>query len=497
MVRPHRPTSRSGQAVLFILVALAVFIFFLLYIVDLHRIIQRKDQVQNAGDAAALAAARWQGSTMNLIGELNLMHALALTQEDESAVRAITNMQKRLCFTGPLTGLLAAQIAAKNNHIYVDQDMTDILKEHAKTIRNDYNGNYDGEMMFQEPWPGAWNEYADLISMIASGGIAAGPDNVQRYEFSSNHILLTKGFYEAVDGFDWCWFQFNAPGLLRSYSSYRDWAPLPSEEKSDYNNSEIFPLHISPVAAPLNQYFTAEQLEERAKDAGISQPTAQELLKTNVMRRVENWFFYNAGDWGEWTMIKPDGEDHFPITGPVRPEYDTAGADVILRVNATVDRNTADPADKHPDAIVWTAAAKPFGYLETDLGKEPVTAAAYFALPAFRNVRLVPIDAAFGNENSSADADWVRHIRSHLKRYLVGGKPPDPSCRFCRTLQFWEINPEVNMTETVVGDDGEPHKQKVAKTFREAGADWLDEFGHTCRCYTHSGGRGGGTRRGH
>ena len=107
--------KRSGQAILFLLMALTVLVFILLLNIDLHRIIQRKDQAQNAGDAAALAAARWQGTTLNLIGELNLMHALALATPvpDEAAISAITNMQARLSFTGPLTGLYAAQLAAE------------------------------------------------------------------------------------------------------------------------------------------------------------------------------------------------------------------------------------------------------------------------------------------------------------------------------------------------------------------------------------------------
>ena len=48
--------KRSGQAILFLLMALTVLVFILLLNIDLHRIIQRKDQAQNAGDAAALAA---------------------------------------------------------------------------------------------------------------------------------------------------------------------------------------------------------------------------------------------------------------------------------------------------------------------------------------------------------------------------------------------------------------------------------------------------------
>ena len=149
---PHR--RQSGQAVLFILLGLVALVFFMIFIADLHRIIQRKDQAQNAGDAAALAAARWQGSTLNLVGEMNLMHILALAVPDDQAIGAITGMQARLCFTGPLAGLLAAQVAAKNNHIYVNEGMTSLLTEHVADIRNNYSVDFGNGMVFPEPWPG-------------------------------------------------------------------------------------------------------------------------------------------------------------------------------------------------------------------------------------------------------------------------------------------------------------------------------------------------------
>ncbi|MBP5228273.1 MAG: hypothetical protein J6336_12900 [Kiritimatiellae bacterium] len=494
-----RNGRRAGQAVVFILLTLVILIFFLLFIVDLHRIIQRKDQAQNAGDAAALAAARWQGATLNLIGELNLMHALALTAPDPAAVHAITSMQARLCFTGPLAGLLAAQVAAKNNRIYVNNSMTTLLEEHAATIRTEYAQLFEGgDMTFQEPWPGAWQEYADLINQIASDGIAAGPDNMRFYQFDSDHILLRKDFYQAVDGYGWCWFYWNAYGLLRTYSSYRDWPPLPEPTGEDYANSEIFGLSLVPFTTPIQRVFSAPQLADYAANAGFPELTAAALTASNAMDRLETWFFYNPSDWDEWSRMKPDGEDSFPVTGPVRHEYDVAGADAIVRVGATVDRMTPNIAGgAHTDSVTWSSAAKPFGYLETDTGKEPATAAAFFVLPAFRHVRLIPVDAASGAQYASADADWVRHIRGHLHAYLETGRLQSETCAYCRTLAFWDQNPVQQVAETVVGNDGTARREVINKPFRQIGIDWLEEFKENCRRYSSGGGRGGGTRRGH
>ena len=44
---------------------------------DIFLSARAKMHLANTGDAAALAAARWQGVTLNLIGDLNLAHLAA------------------------------------------------------------------------------------------------------------------------------------------------------------------------------------------------------------------------------------------------------------------------------------------------------------------------------------------------------------------------------------------------------------------------------------
>lgn len=480
MSRGHRsglavPPAHSGQVAVFLLLAMTVLVFMLLFIVDLHSIIQRKNQTQNAGDAAALAAARWQGATLNLMGELNLLHVLALVNNQTNAVDAITNMQARLNFTGPMTALFAAQIAAKNNRMYVDSEMTDLLREHVGTIRMQYASVFDGELYFPEPWPGAWPQVADMLGQIVADGIAAGPDNAQFFlDPSTDHILTQKAFYDAVMGQNWCWFYLHARGLLESYSSFRDWPALPELGVADYSDAEIFGIGLFPMTARLDAFFSASELEERFHEAGFHTVSAAQLVDTNVMQRGETWYFYNPSEWSEWTRIKPDGEDSFPVTGTVRPEYDRAGADAVVRVYATVERETPGGGGRRrSDKVVWTAAAKPFGYLEDGTGRRPATDASYFALPAFRDVRLIPVDAASGSENSTSDVEWVRHVRNHLRPYLKTG-PQSPTCRYCLALATWEN-----------------------EAFRQAGIDWLALYHQNCRVRSPGGRRGGGSRRGH
>lgn len=475
--------SRSGQAVLFLLLVFTVLVFFLLFNVDLHRVIQRKDQAQNAGDAAALAATRWQAATLNLIGELNLMHVLALAavpEPDRVAVDAITNMQARLSFTGPLAGLYASQVAAKNNHIYVDPALTEFLRSHADTIRTQYGNtiNDDGEKYYNEPWPGAWEEYADMLEAICADGIAVGPDNAQFFSIPGNgHILLSKEFYEAVLGQTWCWFYLYQRGLLESYSSYRDWPPLPDINPNTYENSEIYGVGVQPVTAKLKQLFTKDVLEEMVTRAGLSPTGVPELNTTNVMDSAETWYMYKRGVWSSWDRIKAEGDYPFPAAGEVRPEYDYAGADVVVRLSAVVDRITPGTGTQQAK-VNWTAAAKSFGYLESDAEKRKPDAAAAFVLPAFRNVRLIPADTASGSNNASSDVEWMIHVTKHLKPYMEVGTASPNNCSYCRALVMWEPRP-----------------------FRQTGIDWLKVNSHLCKIPSGGGGggrrRGGGSRRGH
>lgn len=472
---------RSGQAVIFLLLVFTVLVFFLLFNVDLHRVIQRKTQAQNAGDAAALAATRWQAATLNLVGELNLMHVLALAAlpvPDRAAVDAITNMQARLCFTGPLAGLYASQVAAKNNHIYVDPDLTEFMRSHVTLIRTQYAHTIDenGETYYKEPWPGAWDEYADMLEAICADGIAVGPDNAQFFAIPSGaHILLSKEFYEAVLGASWCWFYLYHRGLLESYNSFHDWPPLPDINPNTYDNCEIYGVGLHPVTAKLKHLFTEEMLETMVTRSGLAPDGVPDLNTTNVMDSAETWYMYKPGEWASWDLIKPEGEYPFPAAGEIRPEYDYAGADVVIRLSAVVDRITPGTGTKQA-TVNWTAAAKSFGYLDSDTEKKKPNSAAGFVLPAFRNVRLIPADTASGAQGATSDVEWMIHVTKHLKPYMEIGQTEPARCSYCRALGTWE-----------------------QKAFRQTGIDWLKVNSHLCKIPTGGGGghRGGGSRRGH
>ena len=448
--------------------ALVILIFAALWMADVHRIIFVKDRSQNAGDAAALAGARWQASTLNLIGELNLMHAVALAAGAPGAVDVITNTQLRLSFTGPMTGVAAAQQGAKLNGMYVNDDFTEFVREHADDVRRQYGAVIGGTTALPEPWPGAWDEYADMLGAIADDGVAAGVDNATFYtDPAGGHLLLEMEFYDAVAGRDWCWFYRAQPTLLEDYTDFHGWPGLPPAPTSGFTTCELLGLWLTPQARRFGNVLASGQVEVEAAGAGMALSTP---IDPDVMDAEQNWFFYSMGRWSAWSAL----DDPFPVEGDVKDQYDYVGADSVMRVEAGITRFTSDGGTEAGDTILWTGAAKPFGHLEMD-GRDVRPNETHLVLPAFREVRLIPVDGSTASSAGSFNLSWRRHCTEHLPRYLANGPIPNASCRYCRNLFTWE-----------------------RPAFRQSGVAWLSTNSWQCTIApSGGGGPGGGTRRAH
>jgi len=205
------------------------------------------------------------------------------------------------------------------------------------------------------------------------------------------------------------------------------------------------------------------------------------FIASNVMTRTETWYVYNGEAWGAWSQLDTSGDDPFPLTGPVRPEYNYTGADAMFRVYATVDRLTPglDGSSSNSDSVVWTAAAKVFGAVGPETARRPPSSYG-LVLPAFSAVRLIPVDACSGASNGSFDMDWRRHIDEHLTAYLSFG-PQNNGCWYCQQLTTWEPS-------------------GGSRTFQNEGLTWLGANSYQCTITSGGGGggsRGGGRRRGH
>jgi hypothetical protein len=463
---------RGGQTLLFMVLALVVLALVLLWVFDVHKTLYVKHVTRNAGDAAALAAARWQGITLNLIGELNVMQAVAISEGLARGdtkfpdAEVLADLQARLCFVGPIMGLATAQQAAKNNGLYVNEQFTDDLSDHALKVKSTYAQNYAEPYRNNPSPPTSWDDYAGMLAAVADEGVAVYPENAKYYgDFEDDgHLLLNPSFYDAVASADWCWFHWNAMGFLQSYTSWLSWPPLTPIHNPRPVNSEFYGLHLRriplltmlPIPPPADAHDLVRQMREHT-----AKPIDLEVVEV-----ATTWYGYQPGAWASWNSKLPDD---FPFLSDIQDRHDYAGADAATLIDTRADLLTPGAESK---SVTWTAAAKPFGYLDS---QDPPSHYG-LVLPAFRETGLIPVDASSAPGGGSRPG-WGTHIRNHLEPYLQQGLPGlAHGCWYCDALRLWEN-----------------------AAFRQAGLAWLAKNSSSCIKPTGpgGGGGGGGTRRGH
>jgi hypothetical protein len=481
---PSHP--RSGQTLLFLAFSLVVIALAVLWQWDIHKILHVKAKTRNGGDAAALAGARWQASSLNLIGHLNVMQAVAIAdglargEVTFPEAEVIADTQARVAFAGPLLGVAAAQLAAKKNGMYVNEGYTSDLRVHAERVRDEYSRLYEDDPFAPRAgYPTAWHEYAAMLEALAEEGVAAMVENVDLYSVYSDddHMLLNPAFYDAIAGRNWCWFYHNAYDLLSRYGGFRSWPPLPEIVARPPVNAEFFSLKLSRAITlemiPAGPGGAASLVQLLANLAGRSLPG-------ELARVPARWFTYRASDWTDWLSQIPD---NFPWEGEVRPEYNYFGADAAVRLEEYTTLHS-DSIHDSPDTpaharrtrpVMWSAAAKPFGSLEGDQRPNRYG----LVLPAFRDVRLIPVDTSSAPAGAMRPG-WITFIYDILPKYMEFGPGSFTSDErrnfFARQLITWE-DPD----------------------FHRDGVNWLNENSALCNQPPGrgGGGGGGGTRRGH
>ena len=472
---------KSGQVALVLAFMLLGLLFLALVCVDAFLSSHRKNRLQNAGDAAALAAARWQGITLNALGALNLAKVDALCKvgdptmnpaawhEATNVCERITALQERIAFAGPLLGFYSAQRAAMMNGVTEpDEDMAALVAESV----------FRAPMLIgTELWPEKAQDYAEMVRGAARDGVFAGADNAQFFNFaiSSNHPLFNRAFYEAVAGEDWCWFYLHG-GMHDLLAGFSGWSDIPFAGAGSPQNPEFFGTGIRFVRgalADINLDWTETQvraavleLAERSSCPNVNDFTLQQCGV--VKNRNLSWVIYGSS-WHAWGRMHRSDAARLPLISDVKDKYNVEGAFAATRVRQVLEPFTPGVSRR---ANVWTAAAKPFGAIDertvTWNGEFPLVA------PAFTDVRLVMLGAFDEGSMGMADRAWVNHTRDHIQ-------PPSDvahaaGCRYCAILKKWED-----------------------RDFRKKGADWLAKNGdEQCRRPTGGGGPpGGGTRHAH
>ncbi len=445
-----RHSNRSGQAILFLIMVLLIGTFVVLWNFDLHRAVVLKMKVRDAGDAAALASARWQGISLNTIGELNVIQAALLTEmvngdrdvwEGFAEIRSIRRLQWRVQIDGPAVAFAAAQQAAFNNgiHRYANHHF----------------------------WVEGSSVHADFLRAIVDNGIAAQ----MVISRASDHPLMDPNFYDAVeaahDGNWWCLF-YRYPNLrthLEAYTTPEDYWPDKTSEFPDLPHLGVssFPSEMTNenYRGSLDDLFDLSDASGMNTDLQDVMDAATEdnglEVDVDVISYI-NWYpvMYSPLKWNPSWQEFIDAHE-LPFRDAVADRYDYMWGQNIYHLH--INYPQLSPR-RGGDSTDWVSAAKIFGYLEGASGA--VHPPHYFGmvLPAFRDARLIPVPP-----NVRAP-ELEEHYNDHLDSYLENGISAldenddglaDNGCRYCQLLVYF--------------DDEE---------FRDAGIEWLDENWEVC-----------------
>ncbi len=528
---PGSRNRESGQTLVYLMGVLGFLMLMGLWLFDTNTAVVGAIRAQNAADASALAAAQWQARSLNAIGELNLIKAIsaltanpppgAVLQGQLAAATDSTNafaiiqgaldsLQSEIGFAGPVLAMVAAQQAAMNNGVPADASYTQAVRDHATLVENTYAAAFSPGLWANSQWA---QRYADMLNWVADGGLAAKVDNFQPYgggSFSASTVaqryLLSRTFYCAIAGRDWCYLR---ELLLGGYSDYNFWGGV-TLLTSGVSGSEYFSLNLDFVDA--GTLATQEQNTGRL-------PTLQAYFQDELSRRnltlssdwpsfdaSFHWAVYSPSHWGVWDKAHTYRDS---LVADPRPNLDYAGCDAVTRVSIphqvsltltnrgsgwtswlvgsagqdavagsvsrleglaqSLSSSGASSPCRGSSGLSAGAAAKPFGSLP---GVSEPAPTFRIVLPVFKDVRLIPI--ALASQFGNSDPVWLNHRIQHVPAYAAsgaGGLVAD--CFYCQQLMAW--------------DDA---------TYRQDGIDWLNATDpltgqplHTCE---QSGGSGGG-----
>lgn len=458
---PGPPTRKSGQAIIFLMVVVVVGLLVVVWNFDLHRIITAKIRVRNAADSAALAAARWQGYTLNMIGDLNLIQAAIISTSYDIDTNGVVTfftppeaadlheLRSRLAFVGPLAAFAVAQQAAFNNGAFHDPELASNLTAMAESIRYQID---------RTPYDNAFKEYADLLDRLVESGVAVSSYSLRL----PNHPLVQEKFYgaiaQAMAGW-WCPF-YRYRNLLENYEGIDSWRKLDMGFKFPYildlkldefsavslGQNGVTTANIPSSALPnADDYF--DELYGYLASNDLVMAYGEPDMVYGIYEVDAQWHVYDsswAKGWPRATYYDDETDERggkFPIRADVRPEYDYMGAEAGFGISAPVGRGILAGSDNPTVELTYKTKAKAFGFLDVEDPDLPTGGSLVpphyfgFVLPAFQKVRLVHSDIG----DKILNADFYRHVTEHLGSYLEAGTSAcRPDCRYCRLLVQWE-----------------------------------------------------------
>ena len=382
--------GKRGQIVILLVLILAGLIMMFALNVDIFTSSRSKIRLQNAADASALALARWQGATLNLIGELNLAHLAAVCHSNRSAIAGIVALQQRIAFMGPTVGFKAANDIARENGVGVSQDMTLATRLIADFMDEGYRR---------------------MIEVVLRDGIRAGVDNAAMVRAGTVDPRVDPDFYAAIRNRDFRTMCLRYAGGAHHLPSIPPGAPDPDEIMLSGCNACFGNVGIA-WESGAGYASRIGTLADFARDCGLHGDVVNEQgLKTNAMLFAErSWCVYDTAEWRG--LPEEFSFSRFPWLTPLRDMYNTSGGSATVRVEGSVAL-TAVAAQTN--AITAQAAAKTLGGA---WGQKVGTTSPPLVLPCFDKARLVPFGPGAAGRYGMSHS---RHIRGLLGLLGRGG----------------------------------------------------------------------------
>ncbi|NOY75414.1 MAG: hypothetical protein GXP32_06440, partial [Kiritimatiellaeota bacterium] len=372
---------------------------------------------------AALAAAKVQADSLNLIGEINLLKACTVlvsdfadgNDDDESVQQAsanLTEMQERIAFVGPLLGVGAAQMAAKNNGMLEYDQVTKDMLTYIGLVSDE--AIYGDDEFFKQEIEGyTWREaYIKMLSTLAYQKMAAAP--AMHLPEVSPRDFMDSGLYDAILSEYWCHDFLRT--LIKSDANFTGkwWQGL-VESVSFIEESELLPLYVKytgfstpfDTAKPYLEGLASDRLLTVSDEYDKDEPEDTDGIDNPIplMRwcQYDSYWSYNVpGD--HWV----EGSSQLYLRRGLRPEYQYAGPVALMECQADNPKFTwltggykaqkfsegdniiaKDETPASP-TVVASAVAKPLGALESD-GTNYSPVVAEMILPVFDKARLTPV----------------------------------------------------------------------------------------------------------
>ena len=478
---------RNGQVAIYLLVTLLVIVLMVFANVGFYLSVRAKNRMMNVVDAAAVAAAKYQGALLNEVGWRNVEHLKAVVQGVEWTDAENDDPEaflRELVFFNPVRGIVLANDAARAWGAEGAADEWDLqaFSDHIAEIR-------DNPEFYSREDPDWWGKYAAKLKSAVSKAVVL-PRYMEVAKPGAAGLFASETFYSVLAAKAWCWFS------IGSRSNYLSSDPQTFEAAEIVpckppENSEVFSLHVT-----FKGFLDSEWREEYVDGVGFSERWTNFVCQvTNLSRQditasldaiVDANFAFYDDTWRSWSTPPSSDSigfnpDDMPLAGSLKPEYDVAGCvascatvgekPTFARIFLPQDikdlgeegSGAGPPADGDADSdrrrMHVSADAKPLGTVRNLDGEvAPVTAYCSFIAPSspgeqiFTDAQLVPVDSVPQPSSVGTDPDWYEHVKKHSPQHLIS------SCSYCRLWERWSD-----------------------ASFRSAIRAWLDRNADTCR----------------